>query len=50
MEPVCKMDDDPSLLEQDYRYGLACDCGTLNKMFKEAVQEEKEEDVTPSDQ
>lgn len=28
----------------DARYGLDCDCSTLNKMFKEAVQEEDKDD------
>lgn len=34
----------------DARYGLDCDCSSITKMFKEAIQEEKEEDVAPSDQ
>lgn len=34
----------------DARYGLDCDCSSINKMFKEAIQEEEKEDVAPSDQ
>ena len=31
-------------LALDARYGLDCDCSSINKMFKEAIQEEKVKD------
>jgi len=37
-------------LALDARYGLDCDCSTLNKMFKEAVKEEEKDSPRDADQ